>query len=102
MELFIVWSPDVQVGVQQFGWEGGAQQEAEGLARQNRGARIFIAKVTALVVEPLPALSWSDGRPESQRDQCNAVNTVGGSPSPEVLRSLAKTSQAPNLPRRFA
>lgn len=78
-ELFIVYSPDAQCGVQTFGYEHSAQQEAEALARQNRGARFYIAKVSAFVSEPLPALRWSDGRPESPvgRDMCAAETPLG-------------------------
>lgn len=71
-EVFIIWSPDVPCGIQTFAYESRAQQEAEALARQHRGARFYIAKVTAFVKEPLPDLQWSDGRPAGAADGLGA------------------------------
>lgn len=63
-DTFILSSPDVPLINQTFYFEGDARYAAERIARSHRGARVTYAKVIATVVEPLPALEWSDGPEE--------------------------------------
>lgn len=61
-DTFILFSPDVPLIQQTFYFEGDVRYAAERIARSHRGARVTYAKVIATVVEPLPALEWSDGQ----------------------------------------
>lgn len=62
-EEFILYSTDVPLTPDVFHDEGMAQRAAEQIARNQRGARVSVAKIVASVCEPLPDLKWSDGRP---------------------------------------
>jgi hypothetical protein len=57
-EFWMVWRDNGSLPSYKHQYEQGAREEAERLARLNRGVKFHVLKSIASVTEPLPPLTW--------------------------------------------
>lgn len=62
-EFWLIWCDSGGAPSFKHWHETGAREEAERLARANRGKTYWVMKSQAAVTEPLPPLTWTDAQP---------------------------------------